>query len=184
MAMDQQYLNNYFNNVWRNLENSELNYHELSGAKLVEKIKPGETVIDIGCGKNHFKTLIPGIVGVDPAFPEADYHMTLEDYAKIADKTFDVAFCLGSINFGSKERIESQIGLISSLLNSNGRIYWRTNPGRKDHKVTECDAIDFYPWSNEEHHRLATKFNFTVNDLAWEASTNRIYAEWIKCSTI
>lgn len=181
--MNQQYLNNYFNTVWRNLENSELSYHELSGSKLLEKINPGETVIDIGCGKHHFKELIPGVVGVDPAFPEADVHMTLEDYAKIAGKTFDVAFCLGSINFGSKEKIEEQIALVSQLLNDNGRIYWRTNPGRNDHKVDECNAIDFYPWSNEEHYRLADKFNFTIKEIAYETSTNRIYAEWIKCPT-
>lgn len=178
--MDQKILNHYFNNVWRQLPNSELNFHELSGAKLVDRIQPGESVIDIGCGKHHFKTLIPNILGVDPAFPEADYHMTLEEYAKIADRKFDVAFCLGSINFGSKENIENQIKLVSNLLNPVARIYWRTNPGRKDHGVKECESIDFYPWSVEEHLRLSEMFGFELKEVSVEKTTNRLFAVWIR----
>lgn len=107
--------------------------------------------------------------------------LSLEDYAKQNNVIrFDAAFCLGSINFGSVEDIEHQIGLVVQLLKTkNSRIYWRCNPGRKDHKNPDCESIDFYPWSFDDHHRLAEKFGFTVNELDWD-SNNRIYAEWVK----
>lgn len=178
--MDQKILNNYFNNTWRHLKNSELNFHELSGAKLVDRILPGESVIDVGCGKNHFKNLIPNLLGIDPAFPEADVHMSIEEYAPVADRKFDVAFCLGSINFGSKENIENQIKLVVGLLKPTSRIYWRTNPGRKDHGVKECEDIDFYPWSVEEHIRLSNMFGFELKELSVERSTNRLFSVWVR----
>jgi len=178
---NQTHLNNYFGTVWRQTQNKGLGAYQFSGATLVERIQEGEKVIDIGCGMNYFKGHIPNLIGIDPAFPEADYQLSLEDYVKIHNiLRFNVAFCLGSINFGARENIEYQISLIKRILRTrNSRIYWRCNPGLKDHNNKECAEIDFYPWSFEEHHRLADKFNFTVSEIEQD-SNNRIYAEWIQ----
>lgn len=177
---NQAKLNNYFGTVWRDNHYALANY-QFSGPALVDRIQEGERVIDIGCGTNQFKGHIPNLLGIDPAFPEADYQLSLEDYA--ASNTmvrFNVAFCLGSINFGSKENIENQINIITKLLRRKcgARIYWRCNPGRKDHPNTECEGIEFYPWSFEEHERLATLFNFSITEIEWD-SNNRIFAEWV-----
>lgn len=175
-GMNQSQLNEYFNGVWRHTPFSEMKA-ELSGFALVDKIKPNEKVIDIGCGKHLLKGKIPNIVGIDPAFPEADYNLSLEDYAKINTDKYDVALCLGSINFGSRETIESQIELVIGMLNEKSRIYWRCNPGLHDHKNEECERIPFYPWTIEEHVRLSDKYGFELRECRWE-SNNRIYSEW------
>jgi hypothetical protein len=146
---------------------------------LLKKIKSTETVIDIGCGSNQFKKHLPNLIGIDPAFPEADYQLTLEDFAQNFDSKFNVALCLGSINFGNKDYIESQVSLITNLLEPEGRIYWRCNPGLKDHGTEECKYIEFYPWSFEEHIRLTDVFNFTLAEIRWDTG-NRIFAEWRK----
>lgn len=173
--MDQNYLNNYFGNVWRHLTFNDLSLPQFSGLALVDKVRPDETVIDIGCGSNNFKPHIPNLVGIDPAFPEADYQLTLEDFIKQNDKTFDVAFCLGSINFGNKEYIAKQIEMVTSLVKD--RIYWRTNPGLKDHGTEECKYIDFYAWTFDDHIEFSEQFGFKVVELRWDTG-NRIYAEW------
>ena len=167
-------LNDYFSTTWHR-RNSGLDHYTYTGWALVDKIQPGESVIDVGCGANLFKGRIPRILGIDPAFEQADIKTTIEEFT--TSEKFDVAFCLGSINFGTQETIEKQIAKVVSLLTPKSRIYWRCNPGLKDHGNKECEAIDFYPWTFEEHHRLAKMFNYCVNDLCWDTK-NRIYAVW------
>ena len=177
--LDQQHLNNYFSTAWRNRDRGFDKYNK-TGYSLVDKVCPGERVIDIGCGVNPFKGKIDNLIGIDPAFPEADYQLSLEDFADQYTNKYDVAFCLGSINFGDAEDIERQIGLVDSLLDGTGsRIYWRCNPGRKDHGNAECELVPFYDWSFSEHIRLADKFNYRLQEVSWDTN-NRIYAEWIK----
>ena len=114
---------------------------------MADKIKPEEWVLDVGCGVNPFKTVIANLVGIDPAFGQADYQTSIEDF--VTEQRFDVAFCLGSINFGTEENIRNQIKCVVNLLNPNARIYWRVNPGLKDHGNEECKLIDFFPWSKK-----------------------------------
>lgn len=182
MTVNQQYLNNYFLNIWSTSNNPSALKDTKSGMQLINKINSGETVIDVGCGTNPFKGLIPNLVGLDPAFEQADIRSTIDNY--ITDTKYDVAFCLGSINFGDADDIENQIAKIVSLLNPGGRIYWRCNPGRKDHNNVECEQIEFYPWSLNEHVRLAEMFNFKVIEACWEQNNKRIYAEWIMRTTV
>jgi len=178
--INQDKLNNYFSTIWRATQNGK-NTYQYTGDYLIDQVHEGERVIDVGCGINRFRGRIPNLVGIDPAFPEADYQLSLEDYVR--DHTvikFNVAFCLGSINFGTRENIERQIALLTQILRTKeSRIYWRCNPGRKDHDNKECYEIDFYPWTFEEHYRLAEMFDFAVTDIQWD-SNNRIYAEWTK----
>jgi hypothetical protein len=171
----QTYLNNYFNNIWRH-RNRSLDQYEFTGWALVDKIKPGECVLDVGCGDNPFKGVIPNLVGIDPAFLEADVNCTIEEFE--SDKLFDVAFCLGSINFGTQETIERQIAKVLLLVKSGGRIYWRCNPGQQDHGNKECEAIEFYPWSIEEHVRLCDSFGCRLVECRWD-NGKRLYAEWV-----
>lgn len=177
--LDQPHLNKYFAGAWRQRDRGFEQYNK-TGWALIDKIKPNETVIDVGCGSNLFKGKIDNVIGVDPAFPEADYCMSIEDFSQQNTTKFNVAFCLGSINFGDTNHIESQISLVDSLLVGPGsRIYWRCNPGLKDHGNTECESVPFYPWSFSEHIRLCDKFGYKLLEVSWDTN-NRIYAEWLK----
>lgn len=165
-------LNNYFANTWK----SNLDQYQYSGWALVDKIQPGESVIDVGCGYNEFRGRIPNLVGIGPANAQADYRISVEGFQS-AEK-FDVAFCLGSINFGDEETILNQINHVVRLLKPISRIYWRCNPGVADHGNEECKSIDFYPWTIEKHVEFADLFKFRLITACWD--NNRIYAEWLK----
>jgi hypothetical protein len=182
MTINQEQLNNYFGNAWRN-RNRGIGEFNLTGYALADKINEGESVIDVGCGTNPFRGVIPNLVGIDPAFPEADFQLSLEDFVKRGTvQRFNVAFCLGSINFGTREDIEYQISLLVRILKARDtRIYWRCNPGQKDHGNVECENIPFYDWTFEEHIRLAKLFNYEIRDMEWD-NRNRIYAEWVHLS--
>lgn len=174
--IDQQQLNNYFSQVWYKRDRS-IDQYRYSGYALVDKVDPEEWVLDVGCGQHPFKGHIKNLVGVDPAFAEADYQVTIQEFE--TDQKFDVAFCLGSINFGDDEDIESEIAKVVSLLKPKSRIYWRCNPGRRDHGNAECSSIAFYEWSIDKLIYWAERFGYKVHEIRWDRN-NRLYAEWIK----
>jgi hypothetical protein len=169
--MIQNELNNYFSTHWR----GHLNIYNYSGLSLAKQIKPDEWVLDVGCGINAFKPLITNLVGIDPAFDQADYQTTIEDFK--TDQKFDVAFCLGSINFGSEYTIKNQIKCVISFLKPNARIYWRVNPGLQDHGNNECKSIDFFPWSKKLLKDYAQEWGFMAQNTRDDLN-NRIYCEW------
>jgi hypothetical protein len=169
--MKQEQLNKYFSTVWK----SNLDQYKYSGWALIDKVHPYETVLDVGCGFNEFRQRMPNLLGIDPANNSADYKVSIEDYTPT--NKFDVAFCLGSINFGSDVNIINQIKCVSTLLNPKARIYWRCNPGLHDHGNQECNDIDFYPWTIEKHIEFADLFEFNLVTACWDTN-NRIYAEW------
>ena len=171
---NQDFLNQYFSETWT----GDIASYQYSGFKLLEHIRPSDRVIDVGCGDNPFKGKIPNLVGVDPANSKADVMLPIEDYE--TDEKFDIAFCLGSINFGTHEIIEGQIAKIVSLLTPCGRIFWRCNPGRKDHNNKLCEEIDFYPWTFELLEDYARQFGFKVVDARMDRNSRneRLYCEW------
>ncbi len=171
---NQTLLNTYFEHTWSGT--NTLSY-TFSGKSLINRVSPHEHVLDVGCGYNPFKGKIKNLVGIDPANDAADVRVSIEDFK--TDQLFDVAFCLGSINFGTVEDIENQIAKVVSLLKPTARIYWRCNPGAHDHNNEECNAIPFYNWSIEEQIRLSLKFKFNLKECRWD-DRNRIYAEWTR----
>jgi hypothetical protein len=168
---NQHYLNNYFANHW----NPRIDQYQYSGWALLKKIRLGESVLDVGCGNNPFKKHIANLTGVDPAFDQADYQCTIEEFE--SNIQYDVAFCLGSINFGTEDVVLKQINCVVNLLRPQGRIYWRCNPGQQDHGNTECMGIDFFPWTEQLLEQYAIKFGFRLIDLQYDTN-NRLYAEW------
>jgi hypothetical protein len=168
---DQVYLNNYFASHWGH---KGVPVYSLTGIELAKRIKEDEWVLDVGCGRNLFKGVIKNLVGIDPAFEEADFKTTIEDFQ--TTQLFDVALCLGSINFGTIIAIRKQIDCVVNYLKPKARIYWRCNPGLQDHGNEECKQIDFFPWNNDWHTQLADEYGFKIVELAHDS--NRIYAEW------
>ena len=175
MFHDQDYLNDYFRNHWK----PSLDAYTYSGYEhIAAKIYPHEWVLDVGCGHNPFKSILPNVIGVDPAMDEADVRVTIEDF--YATRRFDVATCLGSINFGDDAVVGRQIMKVVSCLKDKSRIYWRLNPGRRDHASEKCQGIPFYPWSHERLQTFAELHDFRqINE---QTETNgrvvRLYAEW------
>ena len=170
----QDFLNQYFRDTW----SSDIGSYTYSGFALLDHVNPTDRVLDVGCGHNPFKGKIANLVGLDPANPNADVMLPIEDYE--TDQRFDVAFCLGSINYGTHEIIEAQIAKVVSLLTPAGRIYWRCNPGRKDHGSKLCEEIDFYPWTFELLEDYARQFGFKMTNARLDRNSRveRLYCEW------
>lgn len=139
--IDDHVLSWYFGNVWQ-AETKKFKYSGLAIIDEVNAMKP-RSVIDVGCGYNEFKGKIKNLVGVDPYNSRADIKSTILDYN--TDEKFDVAICLGSINFGSSDKIISEMTKVVSLVQGGGFLYFRVNPGLQ-HTKKEAKWINFYDW--------------------------------------
>lgn len=171
--MNQQDLNRYFSTYWT----PRTHKHYLTGINLVYKIKPGETVLDVGCGTNYFKAILgDAVYGIDPAFDEADEKVTIEEFH---GGQYDVILALGSINFGGYTTVASQIEKMLTHLKPGGRVYWRQNPGRFDHNNDEQYGIDFFDWSLYYNMHFCHLYKCEVRHFEWEHDS-RIYCEWRK----
>jgi len=175
---NQELLNNYFANHWLAGRTKGITSPE----EISKFIKEDEWLLDVGCGDNPFKNIVKNVVGIDPAFDQADIKCTIEEY--VPNRLFDVATCLGSINFGSIDVIENQIAKVVSCLKPNSRIYWRLNPGRHDHGNDECNQVPFFPWTFEILKSFAEQHNYTqtVEEIDMHILRPRLYAEWHRTS--
>jgi len=139
--IDSACLRRYFSEIWQP-ETKKFKYSGLAFIDEVNNLNP-DNVIDVGCGYNEFKGKIKNLVGIDPYNDKADVMVHILDYK--ADIEYDVAICLGSINFGSSDKILSELQAVVNMVKENGLIYFRVNPGIQ-HTPEESRWINFYDW--------------------------------------
>ena len=171
----------YFGEVWK----PGFGDNKYSGWGLLDKLEENETVLDVGCGYNLFKdTLGDRLYGIDIVNSKADEVIAMEDFE--SDKQWDVLFVLGSINFDTNQStITDKIKHVLKFLKPGGRIYWRQNPGFKDHIWKEVENIEFFPWTFDLNYEIAEDCGCEVTFIDWDRiqhpeKPKRIYAEWKK----
>ncbi len=140
-TIDDLTLANYFSTVWQP-ETKKFKYSGLAIIDEVNAMNP-DKVIDIGCGYNEFKGKIQNLIGIDPYNDRADVKASVLTYN--AEHQFDVAICLGSINFGSSDKIIAELSKAVSMVKPGGFLYFRVNPGVQ-HDKPAAQWINFYDW--------------------------------------
>ena len=169
--IDQQYLNWFFGEVWRpRTEN-----YTWTGFRIADEIvRMNPTrVLDVGCGYNPFKERIPGLIGIDPYNDSADYMVDILDYN--VDDTYDHIIALGSINFNSREDIESRFAKTVDLLSPGGHLWMRCNPGIV-HK--NGPWVEIFPWSFEIAYEFAKNYNLELKTL--KQDQDRLFLLFVK----
>ena len=142
--IDHEVLKNYFSKVWQP-QTKKYKYSGLSIIDEVNDLQP-KKVLDLGCGYNEFKGKIDNLVGIDPYNDKADVQTGILNYN--AQTNFDVIICLGSINFGTVDKIYTELEHAVSLTKDGGLLYFRANPGTQ-HEAPEAKWIEFFEWTSE-----------------------------------
>jgi len=182
MGHNQDKMNQWYLKKWQTRDTEFTAGFEISGRQLADNIKEGELVLDVGCATNPFSKILPNCIGVDPGNEHADVHSTIEDF--VPPHLFDVAFCLGSVNFGTEEIISTQVAKVVECLKPTGRIYWRLMPYIPPKADDEEEYLTCFPWTFEKLQEFADKHGFTQSAEAEEFNLNadhdyvRLYAEW------
>ena len=153
-------MESYFNGIWKD---TNYQYLEHSGYSLVDYVnsKKPSSVLDVGCGYNRLKSLIPNLIGIDPFNDAADIKTSLEEYKSVP---YDMALCLGSINFGDEKTIDNQIDKLHTLWRREA--IFRVNPGIP-HAGWD-DFIEWYQWTPEKIYSIAERYKYGVECLKME----------------
>ena len=169
-AIDDACLHNYFSKYWQN----DMKKWKYSGLALIDEVndlKP-RAVLDVGCGYNEFKGKMDNLVGIDPYNDLADFQVGTLDYKP--DTKFDVILCLGSVNFGSRDKIIAEVKRCVELLDDNGILFFRVNPGLS-HDKPEADWIEFYAWNVPFIIELSEMFNLKILDIRDDTNSRKYF---------
>ena len=161
--IDYAVLKNYFSKEWQP-KTKKYKYRGLTISDEVNALKP-RSVLDQGCGYNEFKGQIRNLTGVDPYNTKADVQSSILDYR--SQDLFDVIICLGSINFGSVDKVYSELEHAVNLTTPGGLLYFRANPGTQ-HKAPEAKWIEFFNWNSQFIINSASTLNCSIVDLRQE----------------
>lgn len=171
--LSERYILRFFSEIWK----PRTGDYEHTGWELAEEINKlnPRSVLDVGCGYHPFKGRINNLIGIDPYNNCADYEVDILDY-KVKPGTHDVIIALGSINFDSREDIESRFAHCVDLLQVGGNFYLRANPGIT-HKTGPY--VDVFPWTFELVNEFAEKYNLKLNTFKKDAN-GRLYFVYTK----
>ena len=140
--IDDKVLDNYFRNHWQ----GAMSKYKYSGPALIKEVnslKP-RSVLDIGCGYHEFKGKIDNLTGIDPYNSNADIEVKLLDYHP--QERYDATLALGSINFGSTDKIFTELEHAVSLCNPGAvMLVCHMTPNQIDHEVINLDGLVFIP---------------------------------------
>ena len=169
-SIDDACLHKYFSKYWDN----DIKKWKYSGVSLIEEVnalKP-RAVLDVGCGYNEFKGKIQNLIGIDPYNSKADLCVSTLQYK--TDQLFDVILCLGSVNFGDKEKIIAEVGRCVNLLADGGTMFFRVNPGIQ-HDKPEAQWIEFFSWNVPFIIELSEMFNLQVLDIRDDTNSRKYF---------
>ena len=169
-VIDDACLHRYFSKYWQN----DMKKWKYSGLALVDEVnglKP-RAVLDVGCGYNEFKGKIDNLIGIDPYNDRADLEVSTLEYK--TDQKFDVILCLGSVNFGSRDKIIAEVGRCVNLLAEGGTMFFRVNPGIQ-HDRPEAKWIEFFSWNVPFIIELADMFNLQVLDIRDDTNSRKYF---------
>jgi len=169
-VIDDACLHKYFSKYWQN----DMKKWKYSGVALIDEVnslKP-RAVLDVGCGYNEFKGKINNLIGIDPYNDRADFEVSTLEYK--TDQKFDVILCLGSVNFGSRDKIIAEVGRCVNLLAEGGTMFFRVNPGIQ-HDRPEAKWIEFFSWNVPFIIDLADMFNLQVLDIRDDTNSRKYF---------
>jgi SAM-dependent methyltransferase len=169
-AIDVACLHKYFSKYWEN----DIKKWKYSGLALIDEVnnlKP-RAVLDVGCGYNEFRGKINNLTGIDPYNEQADLLVSTLDYK--TDQKFDVMLCLGSINFGDRDKIIAEVGRCVDLLADGGTMFFRVNPGVQ-HNKPEAKWIEFFAWNVPFIIELSEIFNLKVLDIRDDSNQRKYF---------
>ena len=169
-VIDDACHNKYFSKYWQN-DMKKWKYSGLSLINEVNDLKP-RAVLDVGCGYNEFKGKIKNLIGIDPYNSLADIEVGTLEYK--TDQKFDVILCLGSVNFGSKDKIIAEVSRCVNLLADGGTMFFRVNPGVQ-HDKPEADWIEFYAWNVPFIIELSEMFNLKILDIRDDTNQRKYF---------
>lgn len=139
-------------------------HYKYTGFNLIDEINKldPDLVIDVGCGHNRFKGHIKNLIGFDQEpFPFVDIVSSIENI-NFRPESADVVMALGSIQFGNRDFVRSQMKKITSWVKPGGFIVMRTMGEWYRELDREWVKEYRYIWSPEDIIEIGNENNLNV----------------------
>jgi len=161
--IDQSALNTHFREVWNNIEGVPGKVSPRVVDVVTALNSSPNLVIDVGCGHNQYKGVIPNLVGFDPVEYNSniDQICTLED-AKFDTESADIIMALGSINYGSFDYILSQYQKLDTWLKPGGYVVCRANVTPTNQIPHHRRNSQYYSMNENAIANIATAMNYDI----------------------
>jgi len=181
-------MDKYFSQVWEDNTHKFKYSNHASISEKANALNP-ESVLDVGCGFNKYKELIKcsRFVGIDPYNNSADVKKGVyEYYMENKEEQFDVVLALGSVNFGSHDKIIAEIDCVDKMTKPGGTQFWRVNPNTKHNNHEGFylnELMTWYPWDRAFIENLAEIYGYEIKDYQEEINDQghtRMYFEFYK----
>ncbi len=134
-------------------------YRTKSGLALANEIKETnpQLVIDLGCGSNMFKSIIPNLIGVDIArLPEVDIISDIRELPKFFNKgCADWLLNFGPLNYFDEEWSNEICDVMRYLIKPNGIIVCHVNMKTVNHTIPRSTQ-----WTDEKIVSVGERFGF------------------------
>ena len=165
--LNDQYMYRFFGEIWK----PKTDTYQYSGWRIVDEInrENPKAVLDFGCGYNPYKGRIQNLTGIDPFNNCADYMVDILDF-KVAPNSFDHIIAFGSLNFNSRDEIDTRFKKLTELLMPGGKMYFRVNPGIL---WPNGPYVDIFDWSFEVAYELANTNNLKLE--LFKTDNDRLY---------
>lgn len=197
---DQEKLKYMLGEAWTERDTEFDNYIH-SGWNLSAYVGTYERVLHVQCADNPFKYIIPHVTGIDTREEyrgKASYIMSIEEYyVAYKYRRANVAFCLESFDHETKESLERKLWFLTRMMKpQDSRIFFRNkviipqeeigentdepieNPiDSEEQEIPEESTL--YPWTVDEHMRLAEMFGYEVVDVQEEIN-DTMYVMWVQ----
>jgi len=169
------------------MENIQASRNEHTLSYIRPQVNSTAKIIDVGCGNNLYKQYYENLVGVDPVAPAADVKSTIEEFE--TNQRFDVAFCFGSIVYGTEERIRNQISKVVSLMESQNSIFWRSPQVLFDNKFQIKNPVppqhyieyNIFNFTEVKHNQISRDFGYILEDFSFDPQKNSYaLAKWVR----
>ena len=85
--------------------------------------KSPDSIVDIGCGSNHFKPHLPNLIGID-ADPDSNFDLFDhfdKDFANGHTHAYDSLISINTIHFNPIDQITEQLLLVAKIIKPGGR---------------------------------------------------------------
>ena len=141
-------------------------YRTKSGLALANEIKETnpQLVIDLGCGANKFKSIIPNLIGVDVArLPEVDIISDIRELPTLFNKgCADWLLNFGPLNYFDEEWVNEICEVMRYLIKPNGIIVSHANLKTANHTIPRS-----VQWTDEKIVSIGERFGFKSSTPEW-----------------
>ena len=96
-----------------------------------------QSIVDVGCGFNFFKLLIPNLIGLDATDQADDDRYFTQEWADANLEKFDAAFSMNALHFVPLDNFVDTVHFFSSIIRPGGKGYIAFNAMRMVEKASQ-----------------------------------------------